>query len=134
MGAISMKYTVLLVDDDLAVLEGLIRNWRKEPIHVRTATSAEEALAILAKSRVDAVVCDWQMRGMCGTELLARIASEHPAMIRIMLTGKPNLEVAQGAINNGAVHKFLTKPFDASALVDILKDALGKTRVAGTDK
>jgi DNA-binding NtrC family response regulator len=129
-----MKYTVLLVDDDRAVLQGLIRNWRNEPFHVRTAMSAEEALTILASSAVDAVVCDWHMPGMCGTEFLARIASEHPATLRIMLTGKPNLEVAQGAINNGAVHKFLTKPYEARSLAAILKDALVKSGKISADK
>jgi DNA-binding NtrC family response regulator len=119
-----MKHSVLLVDDDLAILHALVRNWRKEPFEVRTATTAEEALGILAKGHVDAVVCDWQMPGMCGTEFLAKIAAQHPNVIRIMLTGKANFEVAQGAINNGAVHKFLTKPYDAGALADVIRKAL----------
>jgi DNA-binding NtrC family response regulator len=128
-----MNRTVLLVDDDLAVLQALLRNWRKEPFHVRTATRAEEALAILARDPVDAVVCDWHMPGMSGTEFLAKVASTYPAVIRIMLTGKANLEVAQGAINNGAVHKFLTKPCDAAALADVLEKALGQKRKDGKD-
>jgi DNA-binding NtrC family response regulator len=121
-----MNNTVLVVDDDLAVLQALVRNWRNEPFKVRTATSAEEALAILALNQVNAVVCDWQMPGMCGTEFLTRIASSRPDMIRIMLTGKPDLEVALGAINNGAVYKFLTKPYDASTLAGILRTALAQ--------
>src|SRR5947209_10350862 len=131
LGVFSMKHTVLLVDDDLAVFQALIRNWRKEPFEVRTATTAEVALAILAQSDVDAVGCDWQMPGMSGTEFLARIASEYPRVIRIMLTGKPNLEVAQGAINNGAVHKFLTKPYDAGALAEVIRKALEQEQPAG---
>ena len=67
---------------------------------------------------------------MCGTEFLAKIACQHPNVIRIMLTGKPNLEVAQGAINNGGVHKFLTKPCDAATLANVIKDALGRDSVA----
>jgi DNA-binding NtrC family response regulator len=123
-------YTVLLVDDDLGVLNALVRNWRREPFQVRTATAAEEALGILARDPVDAVVCDWHMPGMCGTEFLSKIASQHPNVIRIMLTGKANFEVAQGAINNGGVHKFLTKPCDAATLANVIKEALGREKVA----
>jgi adenylate cyclase len=119
-----MNPTVLLVDDELTVLQALIRNWRKEPFQVRTATSAEEALGIMANNPIDAVVCDWQMPKMSGTEFLARILKEYPKTIRIMLTGKSNLDVALGAINNGAVHKFLTKPYDASDLARILREAV----------
>ena len=119
-----MTQTVLLVDDDLSILHGLVRNWRKESFKVRTATSAEEALAILEQCPVDAVVCDWQMPGISGTEFLAKVAADYPQTIRIMLTGKPTFEVAQGAINNGSVHKFLTKPCDAGHLAGVLTKAL----------
>lgn len=119
-----MTQTVLLVDDDLSILHGLIRNWRKEAFRVRTATSAEEALAIFEQFPVDAVVCDWQMPGISGTEFLSRIAADYPQTVRIMLTGKPSFEIAQGAINNGSVHKFLTKPCDARLLAGVLNKAL----------
>jgi len=129
-----MSQTVLLIDDDLAVLQGLIRNLRKEPYQFRTATSAEEALGILARDRVDLIVCDWQMPGMSGTEFLVKVAKAYPQIIRIMLTGQPSLSVAAGAINNAGVYKFLTKPCAAAELAGIFREALSAPRgvLAGT--
>jgi len=113
-----------LIDDDLHVLQGLVRNLRKEPYQFRTATSAEEALGILAHDPVDLIVCDWHMPGMSGTEFLAKVAKEYPKIIRIMLTGQASLPVALSAINKGEVYRFLTKPYDASELALTLREAL----------
>ena len=67
-----MTKTVLFVDDDLAVLQALMRRMRKEPFQLRTATSGEEALGILARSAIDLVVSDLQMPGMTGTAFLSK--------------------------------------------------------------
>jgi PAS domain S-box-containing protein len=119
-----MAHTVLFVDDDLGVLSALVRRLRKEPFQIRTATSAEEGLAVLARTPIDLVVSDWRMPGMSGTEFLAKVAKEYPDCVRIMLTGEPSLAVAMGAINNGEVYRFLSKPYDADALAAIIRAAL----------
>ncbi len=121
-----MAHTVLLVDDDLGVLQSLVRRWRKESFRLRTATSAEDALGLLAAAPIDLIVSDCRMPGMSGSELLAQVARQYPNCIRIMLTGQPSLDMAIGAINNGAVYRFLTKPYDAEALGRIIREALEK--------
>ncbi len=123
-----MTHSVLLVDDELELLQALMRRLRKESFQLLTATSAEEALGILARSPVDLIVSDWQMPGMSGLDFLAKVAKEYPNCVRIMLTGQPSLPVAISAINNGEVYKFLTKPYDASALAQIIRDALEHRR------
>jgi len=128
-----MAYTVLLVDDELAVLQTLVRRFRKESFRLRTATSAEEALRILSESPIDLIVSDFHMPGMSGGELLARVATQYPDCIRIMLTGQPSLEVAIGAINNGEVYRFLTKPYDAEMLGRIIRDALDQRVESAAD-
>jgi DNA-binding NtrC family response regulator len=80
-----MTTSVLLVDDDLGVLQALMRRMHKEPFQVRTATSAEEALGILSRSPIDLIVSDMNMPGMTGLELLAVVAKKYPDCIRIML-------------------------------------------------
>lgn len=123
-----MTHSVLLVDDELELLQALVRRLRKESFQLLTATSAEEALAILERSPVDLIVSDWQMPGMSGLEFLAKVAKEYPRCVRIMLTGQPSLPIAISAINSGEVYKFLTKPYDASALAQIIRDALEHRR------
>jgi PAS domain S-box-containing protein len=129
--------SVLLVDDDPAVLDALARRLRKEPYRVLKATSGTEALALLARSEVDLIVSDMRMPGMNGAELLAKVEEQYPACVRIMLTGEPSLAVAMAAINDGKVCRFLTKPYDADALAAIIRDALrrrgGAEGAAGED-
>jgi DNA-binding NtrC family response regulator len=124
-----MNYRVLLIDDDLHVLRALLRNLRDEPYELHTATSAEEGLSLLRQHAIDLVVCDWKMPGMSGTEFLATVARQFPHTIRIMLTGHATLPMVMGAINQGAVHKFLTKPFEASELAAIIRAALRRDEV-----
>jgi two-component system, cell cycle sensor histidine kinase and response regulator CckA len=121
-----MTATVLLVDDDTAILQALVRSFRKEPFHLRTATSGAEALRILAETRIDLIISDWNMPAMNGGELLAKVARQYPNCIRIMLTGQPSLQLAMAAINNGEVYRFLTKPYDAVGLAKILREALAQ--------
>jgi PAS domain S-box-containing protein len=119
-----MAQTVLLVDDELSVLQALVRRLRKEAYQIRTATSAEQARGVFERCTIDLVVSDWRMPGMSGTEFLAKVAAEYPNCIRIMLTGEPSLPVVMGAVNNGEVYRFLTKPYDADALAAIIREAL----------
>jgi two-component system probable response regulator PhcQ len=132
-----MPQTVLLVDDDMAVLQALVRRLRKEPYEIRTATSAEEAMCTFERCPIDLVVSDWRMPGMTGTEFLTKVASEYPDCIRIMLTGEASLPMAIGAVNNGEVYRFLTKPYDADALAGIIRGAFqerGDSSLARRDR
>ena len=119
-----MSYTVLLVDDEPNVLDGLQRALRKEPYLILTAISAEIALEILRTRAVDLVVSDYEMPGMPGTTFLAQVQQEFPEIMLFMLTGKATPEVAVQAINDGAISHFFTKPCDMVALAFTIKQTL----------
>ncbi len=118
------QHTVLFVDDEPALLEGLRNALRKEPFEVLTAGSASEGLALLHARRVDVVVSDQRMPGVSGTEFLAFVRQRFPSVVRILLTGQASLEAAIGAINEGEVYRFLTKPCHPALLAQTLRDAL----------
>jgi DNA-binding NtrC family response regulator len=101
-----------------------MRALRAEPYHFQTARSAEDANRVLAEQPVNLIICDWRMPGMSGTEFLARVARDYPHIRRIMLTGNATLEMVIGAINNGGICKFLTKPVETDALKSIIREAL----------
>ena len=119
-----MAYTVLLVDDEPNVLDGLQRALHKEPYLILTATSADMALKILRTRAVDLVVSDYAMPGMQGTAFLAQVQQEFPETMLFMLTGQATPEVAVQAINDGAISHFFTKPCDLVALAFIIKQTL----------
>lgn len=111
-----MRPTVLLVDDDANLLDGLCRALRREPYDIVTASSAEEALEILSDRPVDVVVSDEVMPGMSGTVFLHEVRTRYPDTVRFMLTGKASLDSAVSAINNGGVTRYFIKPCDLTDL------------------
>jgi DNA-binding NtrC family response regulator len=119
-----MNNTVLLVDDDRNLLRGLARALRHQPYQLYTAASGEEAILILKAHRVDVIVSDEQMPGMCGSDLLAWVAENYPEVVRIVLTGRPTVEAAIRAINEGAVFQFFTKPCNPAFLGVGIRKAL----------
>ncbi len=104
-------YRVLLVDDEPNVLSSLKRIFRQENYEILTANNADEALHMLKTKSVHLVISDFKMPGMNGAELLQRIKERYPDTIRIMLTGHADSNAVMGAINDGAVYKFILKPW-----------------------
>lgn len=120
------RQTVLVVDDEHEVVETLKRNLRGEPFGVIGTTSPAEALALVEAGGVDLVIADIDMPEMDGLSLVARLQRTHPHVIRILLTGDASLESAMTAINDGEVHRYLTKPWSTKELRDILRSALDR--------
>ncbi|MCA9512399.1 MAG: EAL domain-containing protein [Myxococcales bacterium] len=115
---------VLFVDDEPDVTKNLSLLMRKQSFQVRTANSADEALAILAAEPVDVVVSDERMPEMCGSDFLTLVRREHPDVTRIILTGQASVEATVKAINDAAVFRFLNKPIGRDELLACLREAL----------
>jgi type II secretory ATPase GspE/PulE/Tfp pilus assembly ATPase PilB-like protein/FixJ family two-component response regulator len=106
------KYQILFVDDERNVLQAMRRIFRQENYTIHTVDSGGQALAIMENQTVQVVISDHRMPGMTGTELLREIKKRWPATIRIMLTGYADVDAVMGAVNDGAVYKFITKPWN----------------------
>jgi len=104
--------TLLLVDDEVNVLKSLSRLFADEPYRTMTASGGDEALAILERERVHVVLSDNRMPGMTGTELFQRVKKRWPQVIRIMVTGFADVQAIMEAVNEGAIYKFITKPWN----------------------
>jgi len=119
-----MTHTVLFVDDDTNILAGFRRAFRKESFAVVTAEGPLAALRLLESQPIDVVVSDQNMPEMTGNELFAQIRVRYPRVMRIMLTGSANIDVAIRAINVGEIFRFLRKPCDPSELASTIRLAL----------
>jgi response regulator RpfG family c-di-GMP phosphodiesterase len=103
------RSTVLLVDDESAILETLALQLRRDH-RVLTAESGDDALRLLALAGtgpVAAVISDLRMPGMDGVELLRRIQLEYPDTTRVLHTAQSDLNAAIAAINDGGVYRYL---------------------------
>ena len=94
---------VLLVDDepDLADVAATFLEREGERFRIDTATSAEEALGVLADRSVDCIVSDYDMPGQNGIEFLESVREEFPDLPFVLFTGKGSEEVASDAISAG---------------------------------
>ena len=114
---------VLIVDDNTDLLKLMTIRLRPLEMEIRTASSAEEALSILAVWAPDLVITDLQMRGMTGMELFHYLHAENPMVPVIILTAHGTIPDAVEATQSG-VASFLTKPFDSDELIDHIQNAL----------
>lgn len=115
--------TLLLVDDEPSMLTSLTRLLRNENYRILSATSAEEALALLALHPVGVILTDQRMTGMTGIELLARARKMHPKVVRMVLSGYTGLDSLTEAINRGEIYKFFTKPWNDTELIESVREA-----------
>jgi len=119
-----MMQTVLLVDDDPLALAAIARVLGDIDARVLTAGSGEQALEVMLREDVHVVVCDYEMTKMNGARLLSAARALRPEVIRIMLTGRADLQTAVDAINQGEVFRFLQKPWSNDELRDTVVEAL----------
>jgi FixJ family two-component response regulator len=115
--------TLLLVDDEENILNALSRLLRRDGYHILTARSGQEGLALLARHQVGVIITDQRMPQMTGSEFLFQVKERHPETIRIVLSGYTELKSITDAINQGAIYKFLTKPWDDLLLRDNIEGA-----------
>jgi DNA-binding response OmpR family regulator len=115
--------TVLLVDDDPEIRAALRRALRGSEYQVIEAPDGETGLAVFRTNPIDIVISDYEMPGMDGLDLLQRVRLQHPRVLRILLTGRADVQVAMRALNEGAANRMLLKPWDQVDLVGTLRIA-----------
>ncbi|GAB4110685.1 MAG: SpoIIE family protein phosphatase [Acidobacteriota bacterium] len=109
------KPALLVVDDELANLQKLRRTFIQD-FEVYAAQSGEEAMQLLREHSFRAIITDQRMPGSSGVDLLRESLKHSPQAIRIILTGYTDVEDLMGAINQGQVHRYITKPWDPFSL------------------
>ncbi len=123
-----MQQTVLIVDDEINITLSFQRLFRKEPYRILTANSGQQALEVLETETVAVVVSDQRMPGMTGAELFTIIQQRYPYTIRLLLSGYTDFEALTYAINNGAISKFISKPWNRNELQQSLQQALSRAQ------
>jgi len=134
LGRRSRQRTLLLVDDEENIVAALRRVLRSEGWRVLSATSAEQALQLMARHEVDVILSEQRMPGMTGVELLRRARQLYPDTIRLVLSGYTELQSIMDAINEGAIYKFLTKPWDDEQLRAHLREAFASKEMADQNR
>jgi putative nucleotidyltransferase with HDIG domain len=119
-----MKRAILFVDDEVNIIQGLKRSLRgiSQEYDLYFSNGGQEALEILAQNPIDVVVTDMRMPGMDGGELLEIVSEKYPHVIRFILSGQTDHEMALRS--SRVAHQFISKPCETIRLIEIIKHSL----------
>lgn len=115
--------TILCVDDEPNILSSMKRLFRATGHHVMTAEGGEEALTMMETTPADLVISDMRMPGMSGAELLHQVRQRWPRATRLLLTGYADITSTIAAINEGRIHRYITKPWNDEDLLMTVREA-----------
>ena len=127
----TVKPIVFVVDDDVWLRESLETLIKDEGWQPETFASAQEFLDYPPTFSPSCLVLDICLPGLNGLELQKRVAVERTDMPIIFITGHGDIPMSVGAMKAGAV-EFLTKPFNDTVLLEAIRQALERSRVALT--
>ena len=119
---------VALIDDDAAVLDALRYYLARQSIRTSTFQAARDFLEALDRhEQFDCVVSDVRMPGMSGLDLMKYLNERGYAGPVILITGHGDVDMAVGAIKNGAFD-FIEKPFDEARLLTSIRQGAERMR------
>ena len=125
---------VLIVDDETEVLNSLADLLRKD-FHIFATEDVDQAEKLLVSGNMfSLVISDQRMPVKTGVELLSRAARTSPDTARILLTGYADIEAVIEAVNQGQIVLYITKPWDAAKLLEILKSIANKYNLLQENK
>jgi two-component system nitrogen regulation response regulator GlnG len=123
--------TLLVVDDEPAILVAFRRAYRNAALEVATAEAASEGLALFEERRPDVVVLDVQLPDQSGLDLFRRIRAVDARTPVIFITGKTTTDTAIEAMKLGA-YDYLFKPLELGPLRQTIDRALALSRLVHT--
>ncbi len=118
---------VLIVDDSRAI-QAITRRTVAQcgfhPVEIQTASSGDEAMAIVSKQRIDLIITDWHMPQVSGLEMLQTLRQRgHRNVLVGFVTTERNPALMTEALQNGAAF-IVHKPFEDAELIAKVRDKL----------
>ena len=125
MAAVAPAYSLLIVDDEKLIREGIQRLLARENLRLTLAENGARAWQLLQQETYDLVLLDLMMPEMSGLELLERLQEKIPDQMVIIITGAATVELAVESMKRGA-YDIVTKPFTPDQLRQVVRRALEK--------
>ena len=117
------EYSILIVEDDISILDGLEINLKKEGYRVLTASHGEMGYNMARKENIDLLLLDIMLPGLNGFEICRKIKREKPVLPVIMLTAKSEETDMISGLDYGA-DDYITKPFSLTELFARIRSVL----------
>jgi DNA-binding NtrC family response regulator len=117
-----VKPRLLIVDDEPDMLDFLERVLRRR-FSIARCESAEDALHALDGERFEVLITDHKMPRLSGLELLDRISSTSPEVVKVLISGfaeEPDIDRARARDH---IHSYVVKPVDSQRLLLAIDEA-----------
>lgn len=122
---------VLLVDDEPAILQALVRALRRgsrdglwPPLHIESFTDPVAALARAREQVFMLAVSDFRMPGLNGAQFLAGLRDRQPHCRRVILSAHTDFDGLTDAINSARISLFMSKPWNEAELLAAVHEQL----------
>ena len=115
--------SVLVIDDDRAILRTFTRILQRAGFSTETAENGKEALEKIQGRTFDVALIDVVLGDSNGLDLLPKIEENSPKTVKIMITGADSGEHRANACKNGA-DAYLTKPVKPETLLNVFQEKL----------
>lgn len=117
-------HKILIVDDEPNILKSLKRVLHVENREVFIAEDAEKGLKVLEENKdIEVIISDNRLPAMSGIEFLTKSKPLYPDIIRILITGYPDLSTAMDAINKANIWRYMLKPLEIDELKILVNQA-----------
>jgi len=127
------KKRILVVDDDKKICDTLSLILESRGYQVDIANTGKTAVEKAKTNKYNLAVLDIKLPDIDGIKLLKSIYEISPQMVRIVMTGYPELKNAINDLNEGA-DAYFTKPVDPSRLIKTIEDKLEEQTESNADK
>lgn len=118
-----MSKKILIIDDDIDLCTLLARFLTKNGYETAIAHSGSKGLARFSEDNFDAVVCDYRLGDMQGSDVLKSIREKTPSVKVLMITGYSDIKTAVEVIKLGAFD-YIAKPLIPDEVLNVLKKAI----------
>ncbi len=118
-----MNQSMLIIDDDTAVLASCQRIFTEEGFEVTTTTNPSEGIELATRKQYTVVLCDWHMPQLDGMDVVTRLETDAPESAIVMISGYPSVGRATEAMQRG-VMDYLPKPFTPEEILAVVKKAI----------
>jgi DNA-binding NarL/FixJ family response regulator len=122
---------IVLIDNDRSWLDALSEYLQRKGFRVVAAADPAEGLALLRNNNISVVVCDYEMPGMTGLELVRSIRRQTSNVAVLMVSSAEEPALVNRALAEGA-RDFLPKSASPTHLVRKLRQILADLDAAGT--
>ena len=123
-----MKQSILCVDSDEEILVDLKQHLETVGYRIFTSNDGEQGLKIIKEERPNVIISEKHISSFSGM-FLQETRNILPDAMRILLTTQTDLDEITDVINLGSIHKFILKPWQPDALLEMIQEGLQQQKL-----